>query len=119
MNDTFHEPELACNVQAIPAELRATHSENTQRIFSAAQETRILPTGYALRLPNEPELLQTIAAFLGYEQLCCPFFRFRLDIEPAKGALWLAITGDVDVKPFLQSEKAFALLPTPAPLPSD
>ncbi len=48
-------------------------------------------------------MLLTIAAFIADERLCCPFFHFRLDIEPEQGPIWLQLTGTEDVKPFLQS----------------
>ena len=98
------DPVLACNIEAIPQELRPLHQANTERIFAAIQEVRELPTGYALRLPNETELLQTIIAFISYERLCCPFFRFTLEIEPEQGPIWLSLTGITDIKTFLQGE---------------
>lgn len=98
------DPVLACNVFAIPKNYRPIHEANTKRIFASIQEMQELSTGYAWRLPNETELLQTVVAFLSYERLCCPFFHFRLEIEPDQGPVWLQITGAVDVKAFLRSE---------------
>ena len=91
-------PILACNLQAIPQELRPAHQANAERIFASVQEVRELPTGYALRLPNETDLLQTVVAFLSYERLCCPFFHFGLEIEPEQGPVWLRLSGSADVK---------------------
>ena len=101
------EPIFACNVQAIPQEFRPTHQANTERVFASVQEVRELPTGYALQLPNETALLHTIVAFISYERLCCPFFRFELEIEPEQGPIWLRLTGNTDVKTFIQSEGFF------------
>ena len=103
---TSEQPDsiLACNVQAIPAELRPIHQANTELIFTSVQEVQELPTGYALRLPNETDILQTVIAFISYERLCCPFFRFALEIEPEQGPVWLRLTGNVDVKPFLREQ---------------
>ena len=98
------DPILACNVHAIPGELRPVHQANTERIFASVQEVQELPTGYALRLPNETDILQTVVAFISYERLCCPFFRFALEIEPEQGPVWLKLTGDMDVKPFLAGQ---------------
>ena len=98
---------MACNISAIPKELRPVHQANTERIFASAQEVRELETGYAVQLPNETELLQTVAAFLSYERLCCPFLHFALEIPPEQGPIWLSITSAVDVKSFLQSEGLF------------
>jgi hypothetical protein len=106
------DPVLACNSAAIPKEVRPLHQANTKRIFTSVQEVRELETGYALRLADETDLLQTVGAFLRYERLCCPFFHFKLEMEPDQGPVWLHITGVADVKAFLRSE-GFAL---PAPL---
>lgn len=106
------DPILACNSAAIPQEVRPLHHANTRRLFTSVQEVQELETGYALRLADEPDLLQTVVAFLRYERLCCPFFHFTLDMEPDQGPVWLHITGAIDVKEFLRSE-GFA---PPAPL---
>ena len=98
------EPVFACRPQAIPDEHRAAHQASTEYVFAAVQEVRELPAGYALRLPNETDLLQTTMSFIGYERLCCPFFHFTLEIAPEQGPVWLHITGAADVKPFIQSE---------------
>ena len=97
------DPIFACNLQAIPQERRTAHQANIERVFAGVQEVRELPTGYALRLPNETEMLQTVVAFISYERLCCPFFHFELDIEPEQGPVWLRLSGKMDVKPFLES----------------
>lgn len=99
-----HEPVFACNISAIPQELRAEHEEHTRKVFAGALEVRELPSGYALRLPNENDALLNAAAFISNERLCCPFFHFELEIEPEQGPIWLHITGTSDVKPFLQSQ---------------
>jgi hypothetical protein len=97
-------PILACIIDAIPREYRPVHQANTQRLMASVLSVQELPTGYAWQLPNETDLLQTVAAFLSYERLCCPFFRFNLEIEPDQGSVWLSITGDRDMKEFLRSE---------------
>lgn len=96
------EPILACNLQAIPQERRPAHQANIERVFASVQEVQELPTGYALRLPNETEMLQTVVAFISYERLCCPFFHFELDIAPEQGPIWLRLSGTTDVKPFME-----------------
>lgn len=98
------DPVLACNSAAIPKEVRPLHQANTKRLFTSVQEVRELETGYALRLADEADLLQTVVAFLRYERLCCPFFYFKLEMEPDQGPIWLHITGATDVKAFLRSE---------------
>lgn len=105
------DPVLVCNSAAIPKEVRPLHEANTERIFTSVQEVRELETGYALRLADEADLLQTAVAFLHYERLCCPFFHFTLEMEPDQGPVWLHITGATDVKAFLHSEGFAPLVP--------
>ena len=95
-------PVVACNLQAIPQELRSAHQANIERVFASVQEVRELSTGYALRLPNETDILQTVLAFISYERLCCPFFQFGLEIEPEQGPVWLRLSGTMEVKAFLR-----------------
>jgi hypothetical protein len=98
------DPILACNIAAIPPEIRPKHQANIERMLASVQEVQELPTGYILRFVNETDILQTVMAFLCYERLCCPFFHFKLEIEPYQGPVWLYITGATDVKDLLQSE---------------
>jgi len=102
------EPVLACNVYAIPQEQRSVHKASSDRVFASVQEVRELPTGYALRLPNETDMLQTVIDFISSERLCCPFFRFELKIEPEQGPVWFHVTGTTDVKSFLHSQGFFS-----------
>lgn len=104
MSSQSSDPVLACNIGAIPKEIRPVHQANTERVFASAQEVQELATGYAWQLPNETDLLQTVVAFLNYERLCCPFFRFTLQIEPDQGPIWLKISGAIDVREFIRSE---------------
>jgi hypothetical protein len=97
-------PILACNLQAIPQDQRPQHQARTEQLFAASQEVRELATGYALRLPGETEILQTIADFIRYERLCCPFLHFVVEVEPEQGPIWLHLMGKgEDVKPILAS----------------
>ncbi|GCE07250.1 hypothetical protein [Dictyobacter aurantiacus] len=98
------EPVLACNISGIPQEFRQSYRAAVEHIFASTQEVRELATGYAWRLRNETEIVQSLVTFLSYERLCCPFFHFTLEIEPAQGPIWLQITGTSDVRAFIQSE---------------
>jgi hypothetical protein len=60
-----------------------------------------LPGGYALRFAAEQ--YDEVTEFIGNERLCCPFFTFVLEVGPGHTPLWLKITGDEDVKAFLQA----------------
>ncbi len=92
---------LFCDLTAIPALAREGHLLTAQDVFLAAQEVRELPTGYALRLPNEGDTFMQMARFVENERLCCPFFNFGLEVEADGGPLWLRLTGEGEIKALL------------------
>ena len=102
-NSTNNLP-IACDLTAIPAEQREQHQVAAEQIFGAVGEIRELADGYAFRLPGESQMLLTAAEFIANEHLCCPFFGFTLELEPARGSLWLKLTGGEGVKQFIQTE---------------
>ena len=102
INSKENQP-LACDLTAIPSDVREEHVLTAPQLFSAAQEVQELPDGYAIRFPNEPGRFMAIAKFIENERLCCPFFNFGLELEPNSGPLWLRLTGGEGVKEILQT----------------
>jgi hypothetical protein len=93
---------IACDLTAIPADERATHSARAEQLLRVgAAEVQELPNGYAFRYAAEQ--YAQVAQFIANERLCCPFFTFTLEVTPAQGPLWLRITGPTEVKEFLQT----------------
>jgi hypothetical protein len=104
MNNNLNEtPSLACDLTAIPSNVREEHVLTAPQLFSAAQEVQELSNGYAIRFINEPGRFMAIAKFIENERLCCPFFNFGLELEPKSGPLWLRLTGGEGVKEILQT----------------
>ena len=103
MNKNEENPTLACDLTAIPAELREEHVISAPQLFQSAQEVQELPDGYAIRFLNEPGKFMAIATYIENERLCCPFFNFELEIKPNGGALWLRLTGGEGVKDLLKA----------------
>lgn len=101
--DSNQTPALACNLTAIPAEVREEHVISAPQLFATADEVLELPNGFAIRFLNEPGRFMVIAKFIENERLCCPFFNFGLELEPGNGPLWLRLTGDEGVKEILQT----------------
>lgn len=95
---------LACNIEAIPAEGRESHSHIGRELFAAVIEKYELADGYRFRFPAESTILKNAAAFIANERLCCPFFRFELIAEPDGGPFWLQLTGPEGVKELLDAE---------------
>ena len=54
--------------------------------------------------PGVAEQFDQVTQFIANERLCCPFFSFVLEVTPARGLIWLRITGRAGVKDFLQAE---------------
>lgn len=53
-----------------------------------------LADGYAFHFA--PDHLTAVADFVSQERLCCPFLSFRIELTPARGPLWLSMTGGED-----------------------
>jgi hypothetical protein len=102
--DNDQHASFFCDMSAIPLASRTQHIAITKEVFGAAQAIRELPNGYAFQLPNVKGLLMKIAAFIDNERLCCPFFSFTIEVEPAGGPIWVQLTGCDGVKPFIQAE---------------
>ena len=104
MNTNLNETEsLACDLTAIPADVRGEHIVSASQLFSTAQEVQELPDGYAIRFANEPGKFMDIANFIEHDRLCCPFFNFGVEVEPNSGPLWLRLTGGEGVKELVQT----------------
>ncbi|KPV52187.1 hypothetical protein SE17_16990 [Kouleothrix aurantiaca] len=100
MNDEGTVP-LACTLAALPDDERAAHLALGRGLLGASA-ARELEDGYAWSFAAER--YDALAAFIGRERLCCPFFQFALDLAPGGGAIELRIRGPAGVKEFLRAE---------------
>lgn len=95
---------FACDLTAITPSQRKQHEQTSREVFAAVEQVIEQSNGYAFRLPVDSTVLMKAAEFVTNERLCCPFFGFTLEIEPANAALWLQLTGTDEVKPFIRAE---------------
>ncbi len=93
-----------CNLGALTKAQRQRHIELGKQLHTAIQEVKELPDGYALRFASDSKMLLSLAEFVSYERLCCPFFKFNMEIESSDKPMWLQITGREGVKAFLKTE---------------
>ena len=98
-----HDIPIACDLTAIPVEVRETHMSEVKSLFAKVQEVREVPDGQAFRFGNDPGIVLELANFVEYERLCCPFFAFGIEVEAGGGPLWLRLTGGEGVKEFWQA----------------
>ena len=95
---------LACRIGALDATQRARHKQLREEIRAGLQAVRELPDGYEFQLPAETEVIKLAAEFITLERLCCPFFKFALEIGEEGKPLSLKLTGREGVKQFMQVE---------------
>jgi hypothetical protein len=93
---------IACDVNAVPPEQRDRWVAVGRQVYAAVEEVGDLPDGYRFRLPTSSEMLLQVAEYLSNERLCCGFLRFEVEVEPARGPLWLRLTGADGVKDYLR-----------------
>jgi hypothetical protein len=104
MNTEDNEPPFACNMDGMNTEQKQRYELLTKQLQITKQEIKELPDGYAFRLSSETSTIKDAAEWITYEQLCCPFFDFGLEVERNGGAMWLRLTGQEGIKPFIRSE---------------
>lgn len=95
---------FACDMTAIAAEQRGSHLATIEQVFASVEKILELADGYSFQLPNESEMLRTVTEFITLEKLCCPFFRFRVEVASEGGPVYLRLTGREGVKPFIIAE---------------
>jgi hypothetical protein len=98
------ESPFACEMNALTPKQRQRHSELLHELMASQHEIVELPDGYSLRFSATPQLFQSLAEFVVYEHLCCPFFDLDLSLERENGPLWLRLRGRPGVKEFIRSE---------------
>lgn len=98
------ETEFACDLTVLSAEEREDFASVTDSLFTAVQETRELENGFAFRFLNQPGQLAQIALFIERESQCCSFLKFKLEVKPNTGPVWLHIDGETGTKEFLRVE---------------
>lgn len=99
---TKGESPFACVMDAIDPSARAPYLENAKKLFALVTEVTELVDGYSFRLPAE--LLLDVASVVELERLCCPFFRFVIEVEAEGGEVVLKLTGREGVKDFIKAE---------------
>src|SRR6266496_4802232 len=102
-NKRTNESPIACNMAALSDEQRKRILVLLKQIRAAGQEVRELPDGYALRLPAESATIRDVAEYITLERMCCPFFRFEMEVEQG-GPMWSRLTGREGVKDFTKLE---------------
>jgi len=80
------------------------HSQLMTKLDAAMGETVELRDGYAFQLNKEAISVTEVAEWITYEQRCCSFFAFEIELQANNGPLWLKLRGDENVKEFLRPD---------------
>lgn len=93
---------IQCVLDAIPENERDAQVARSREIFGAVQSVDENADGYTFILPLD--LLPTVATWVSYEHLCCPFFEFTIRLAPSATKLEFSLSGGDTVKAFIAHE---------------
>lgn len=93
-----------CNLKALNPAEREQLRQLTERFKAARVETTELESGYAFRFDAAKISINDLAAWISWEQKCCPFFDFEIELQRDGGPLWLKLRGRGGVKEFMRHE---------------
>ena len=96
-----------CDMSAMNADERANHRALAKALRSEVAEVREIADGYAIRFPTEASTAVQLVEFATLERLCCPFFTLAIEMERNRGPVWLKVTGEEGIKPFIRAEFGF------------
>jgi hypothetical protein len=91
---------VACNLND-PA-FQRRRAELMKRFAAGVQETKEIAGGYRYLFPPDGNWIAELAQLISVERECCPFLRFKLEVEPANGPVSLELTGPEGTKDFLK-----------------
>ena len=97
---------IACDMSAIPAELRAEHTLSARALFQG-RARKVISTETdeeGWRLAFEADAFEKLTRWIALERLCCPFLRFEVEVTPGAGALSLTLSGPAGTVAFLEQE---------------
>ena len=100
-----HQPgPLACNLGGMSAEERQRYASLNAQMRGSVQQLDEVDGGYRIGFAPENEHIQRLAEFVTLERLCCPFLNMAIELDAARGQLWLRLTGPEGTKEFLTHE---------------
>lgn len=99
----MNEIVFACDMSVLTQSERVRHIDKLKEVFQSVQKIKQVKNGYSFLLPNESSTLMALMKLIEKERLCCPFFRFKIDIHPAGGDVWFSVTGPENIEEFIKA----------------
>ena len=78
------------------------HTALLKELFSELKEVDERPDGFSFAFPGTPDRIMKITEWIVLERLCCNFLRFRFDLKPRAGNVWLTVSGPRGTKELLR-----------------
>ena len=93
-----------CNMGAFTPVEGAHHKELTDKLVASWKAFVEMRSGYKFFFSPSRVTLAELKEWAKDERKCCPFFDFRIDSEHEGKILFLELSGDDGIKPFIRSE---------------
>ncbi len=93
-----------CNIKALTPEERKRHEQLTEKLMAVRKEIVESEKGYEFQFSPKDVSLAELAAWVGAESKCCPFFDFHIDLEHEGKLVCLRLTGEEGIKAFIRAE---------------
>lgn len=98
---TSNNSPIACNLS--DPDFQRRRADLLKRFAVSVLEFNELDDGYRYRFPSADSWIAELGQLIAMERECCPFLRFKLEVEPAGGPVWLELTGPDGTKELLKS----------------
>lgn len=95
-------------MRGLSASEREAYDELRRDLFAAVTQRTTTASGYAFQLDPKRVTLAGVGQWIAFEQRCCPFLDFRLDIARENGPMTLTLGGREGVREFIEAEFAEA-----------
>lgn len=92
---------ISCNLSALLPEERSRRKQLAASIRAGATSIEETSEGYALHLPDDPEMQQAAFELILLERRCCPFLTLDLDFGATGDETVMRVGGGPGVKEFL------------------
>ncbi len=92
---------IVCRMDVLSADERSRRSEVASMLRGRLAERSETREGIAFRWLSDDSILPLLAEFVSLESRCCPFIRFRIEVEAEGGPIELHLGGRDGVKDFL------------------
>ena len=93
---------IACALDRLDVDSRRREGELLDWFRESVRDGEWAGTEYRFTFASDADSLARIGELLGYERLCCPFLRFRLEVDREASAV-LSMSGPQGVREFIDA----------------